>query len=311
MSTIKKYLSLVKFAHTIFAMPFALIGFFLGIFSFRQESLYKTLFVNQGEFAASAVKWDIPFRQLGILFLLVVACMVFARSAAMAFNRWLDAEFDKKNPRTAVREIPAGIITPGNALVFVILNCFAFIVCCWFINRLCFYLSFVALFVVLFYSYTKRFTALCHLVLGLGLSLAPIGAYIAVTGQFALLPLLFSFTVLCWVSGFDIIYALQDEEFDKKNQLHSIPAALGKSKALRLSELLHLLSAAAVIYAGYYGQMGAWYWCGVAFFAGLLIYQHLLVKPNDLRRVNIAFFTTNGIASVIFAIFVLLDLFFH
>jgi 4-hydroxybenzoate polyprenyltransferase len=235
--------------------------------------------------------------------------MVFARSAAMAFNRWLDAEFDKKNPRTAVREIPSGIIKPNNALAFTIACCLLFIACCFFINRLCFYLSPLALFVVLFYSYTKRFTALCHLVLGLGLSLAPIGAYIAVTGKFAFLPILFSLAVLFWVSGFDIIYALQDEEFDKANRLHSIPAAMGKKSALRLSEILHVLSAAAVVYAGFYGLFGIWYWCGAVFFCALLIYQHLLVKPDDLRRVNMAFFTTNGIASVIFGSFVLLDLF--
>jgi len=235
--------------------------------------------------------------------------MIFARSAAMAFNRWLDKNFDAKNPRTAIREIPAGMIKANSALWFVIINCILFIVCTFFINKICFYLSPVALLVVLFYSYTKRFTALCHLVLGIGLSLAPIGAYLAVTGQFTLLPILFSFTVLFWVSGFDIIYALQDEEFDKSNQLHSIPAALGKSKALQVSNLLHILSAACVIAAGVYGGFGYWYWIGVALFIGLLVYQHILVKPTDLSKVNMAFFTTNGIASVVFAIFVILDLF--
>jgi 4-hydroxybenzoate polyprenyltransferase len=303
MLAIKKYLSLVKFAHTIFAMPFALIGFFLGIINIKTLRPFDL---------STTPGWHTtiyPGSFLLILFFLVILCMVFARSAAMAFNRWLDANFDKKNPRTAVREIPAGIIKPGNAIVFVAFNCIAFIICCWFINRLCFYLSFVALFVVLFYSYTKRFTALCHLVLGVGLGLAPIGAYIAVTGSFAVLPVLFSFTVLFWVSGFDIIYALQDEEFDKQNDLYSIPAAMGKTKALRISELLHFLSAACVIYAGIHGHFGTWYWIGAGLFAGLLIYQHLLVKPDDLSKVNMAFFTTNGIASVIFAAFVLMDIF--
>jgi 4-hydroxybenzoate polyprenyltransferase len=251
----------------------------------------------------------IDIKSILILFCLVLLCMIFARSAAMAFNRWLDKNFDAKNPRTAVREIPAGVIKSNNALLFVIVNCILFIACCFFINKICFYLSPVALFVVLFYSYTKRFTALCHLVLGVGLSLAPIGAYLAVTGQFALLPILFSFAVLFWVSGFDIIYALQDEEFDKNNQLHSIPAALGKSKALMVSNLLHVLSAACVITAGMYGHFGIWYWIGVTIFCSLLIYQHTLVKPTDLKKVNMAFFTTNGIASVVFAIFVILDLF--
>jgi 4-hydroxybenzoate polyprenyltransferase len=235
--------------------------------------------------------------------------MIFARSAAMAFNRWLDKNFDAKNPRTAIREIPNGIIHANNALVFVILNCIAFIVCCLFINKLCFYLSFVALFVVLFYSYTKRFTPLCHLVLGIGLSLAPIGAYLAVTGAFDFLPILFSLTVLFWVSGFDIIYALQDEEFDKAHNLHSIPAAIGKTKALRISELLHLFSAICIVSAGVYGKFGLWYWIGIAVFLGMLFYQHSIVKPTDLRRVNIAFMTANGIASVVFSVFVLIDLF--
>jgi 4-hydroxybenzoate polyprenyltransferase len=319
MTTVKKYLSLVKFAHTVFALPFALIGFFLGITS---VSIWRG-FTRQGQWNLNnVIGWDSSFsvvpgwhtiiytkEYLLYLFILVILCMVFARSAAMAFNRWLDAEFDKKNPRTAIREIPSGIIKPGNALTFTIACCLLFMATTFFINRLCFFLSPVALFVILFYSYTKRFTALCHLILGLGLSLAPIGAYIAVTGKFAFLPVLFSIAVLFWVSGFDIIYALQDEEFDKVNKLNSIPAALGKKNALHVSELLHLLSAACVMYAGVYGHFGVWYWIGVGVFASLLIYQHLLVKPGDLRKVNMAFFTTNGIASVVFAIFVILDLF--
>ena len=191
-------------------------------------------------------------------------CMIFARSAAMAFNRYLDRHFDAQNPRTAIREIPAGIIKSKQCIVVYIICIVLFIICTWFINRLCFFLSPVALFVVLFYSYTKRFTPLCHLVLGLGLSLAPIGAYLAVTGQFALLPILFSFAVIFWVSGFDIIYALQDEEFDKSKQLYSIPAWLGKAKGLRVSELLHLLSAACVIMAGVIGHFHWLYWIGVA-----------------------------------------------
>jgi 4-hydroxybenzoate polyprenyltransferase len=162
--------------------------------------------------------------------------------------------------------------------------------------------------VVLGYSYTKRFTALCHLVLGLGLSLAPIGAYLAVTGRFALLPILFSLTVIFWVSGFDIIYALQDEAFDKSQRLYSMPSWLGKAKALRVSEFLHLLSVLCVVYAGWYGGFGVWYWIGVAIFIGMLSYQHLIVKPDDLSRVNLAFMTANGIASVVFAVFVIADL---
>jgi 4-hydroxybenzoate polyprenyltransferase len=235
--------------------------------------------------------------------------MILARSAAMAFNRYLDRRWDALNPRTAIREIPKGIITPKNALTFTVICSVLFIFCTYFINPLCFALSPVALAVVLGYSYTKRFTPLCHLILGLGLALAPIGAYLAVTGHFQLLPVLFSVAVLFWVSGFDIIYALQDEEFDKQHKLYSIPAWLGKEKALRVSEVLHLLSAACVVLAGKLGGFGWLYWLGVLVFGGMLIYQHSIVKPTDLRRVNVAFMTANGIASVVFALFVIADLF--
>jgi 4-hydroxybenzoate polyprenyltransferase len=294
MFKMRNYLSLVKFSHTIFAMPFALIGFFLGYFYQRNTNQ------SDGSWGNSEV-W--------LTFLLVILCMVFARSAAMGFNRWLDKHFDALNPRTAIREIPAGIISANSALIFVIINAVAFVATTWFINPLCFYLSPVALFVILFYSYTKRFTALCHLVLGLGLSLAPIGAYLAVTGVFELLPVIFSLAVIFWVSGFDIIYALQDVDFDLSQRLHSIPVKLGKEKALRVSVSLHFLSAACVIAAGVYGQLwGLWYWLGVAVFIGMLVYQHSIVKPNDLSRVNLAFMTANGIASVIFAFFVITDI---
>lgn len=305
MSRFKNYLSLIKFSHTVFAMPFALIGLFLGFYQWRgfSEEILNPFAVKLYSFF-----WPNYFFVIGGL---VILCMIFARSAAMAFNRYLDRKFDAKNPRTAVREIPSGIITPKNALIFTLVSCILFVACCFFINKLCFYLSPVALAVVLGYSYTKRFTPLCHLILGLGLSLAPIGAYLAVTDQFALLPILFSLAVLFWVSGFDIIYALQDEQFDKENKLYSIPAWLGMAKALRISELLHLLSAAAVAYAGWFGNFGWLYWIGTAIFVGMLVYQHSVVKPNDLKKVNLAFMTANGIASVVFAIFVIADLFIN
>jgi len=280
---ISQYLSLIKFSHTVFALPFAFIGFSLAIFR-AQQSFHTYLLIC------------------------MVLCMVFARSAAMAFNRWLDRRFDALNPRTAKREIPAGIIAPQHALTFVIISSLLFIATTLFINRLCFYLSPVALFVILFYSYTKRFTSLCHLVLGLGLSLAPIGAYLTVTGTFNLLPLLFSFIVLTWVSGFDIIYALQDESFDKSQDLHSIPARLGVKGALNVSNLLHLVAAALVIVAGIYGAFGWLYWIGAAIYLAMLAYQHMLVKPNDLSKVNIAFMNTNSMASIAFAVFTILAL---
>ena len=310
MSTVKKYLSLIKFAHTIFAMPFALIGFMLGVYALFSNGIgeAKKIVGPQGEFVSTVFRFTPNYSRLWILLGLVVLCMIFARSAAMAFNRYLDREFDAQNPRTAIREIPAGILKANNVLLFTFVCAVLFMITTWFINRICFLLSPVALFVVLFYSYTKRFTPLCHLVLGLGLSLAPIGAYLAVTGEFSLLPILFSFTVIFWVSGFDIIYALQDEEFDKSKQLHSIPAWLGKKKGLRVSELLHVLSAACVIAAGLYGHFHWLYWVGVAVFAGMLLYQHSIVKPTDLRRVNLAFMTANGVASVVFAVFVITDL---
>ena len=283
MTTLKHYLSLIKFSHTIFALPFACIGF--------------TLALLQGH--SFSIK----------LFLLMLLCMVTARNSAMAFNRLIDRKFDALNPRTAIREIPAGIINPNNALFFIIINCVLFVTATWFINSICFYLSPVALFVVLFYSYTKRFTPLCHLVLGCGLALAPIGAYLAVTGEFAWLPLLFSFTVFCWVSGFDIIYALQDEAFDRANQLNSIPVLLGTKGALNFSSFLHLLCIGFVITAGYVGHFNFLYWIGVLIFIGLIIYQHSIVKPTDLSRVNLAFGTTNGIASVVFATFTIVSFF--
>jgi 4-hydroxybenzoate polyprenyltransferase len=277
-TTVNNYLSLVKFSHTIFAMPFAMIGFFLATTT-----------------EAASLNWWI--------FLLVIMCMVFARSAAMAFNRWLDVEIDKRNPRTAKREIPAGIISANKALLFVMVNVVLFMATTWFINKICFFLSPVALIVVLGYSYTKRFTSLCHLVLGLGLSLAPVGAFLAVTGHFAVLPVLLSCLVLCWVSGFDIIYSLQDEDFDRSQQLHSITAWLGKAGALRFSEVLHVIAGGLVIAIGVLGNFHWLYWIGAAVFTGMLVAQHRLVKPNDLSKVNIAFMTTNGIASVVFGVF--------
>lgn len=283
-STVKNYLSLIKFSHTVFALPFAIIGYFLAI-TFTEKT------------------FDIK------LFGLVILCMVFARSAAMAFNRFIDRKIDEQNERTVIREIPAGIVKPQSALLFVIINCVLFIGTTFFINTLCFYLSPVALAVVLGYSLTKRFTALCHLILGIGLALAPIGAYLAVTGEFSWLPLFFSFAVLFWVSGFDIIYALQDEEFDKSKNLKSIPVLLGKKGALFFSTILHIISALFIVYAGIYAHFNFWYWIGATLFIGLLFYQHTLVKPTDLSKVNIAFFTTNGIASIVFAIFVLINLY--
>jgi len=289
MNPIKNYLSLVKFSHTIFAMPFALIGFVLGL----------------------RYNWieHITVQNVWTKFFLVIICMVTARSTAMAFNRYLDRHFDKLNPRTAIREIPAGIIKAEKALIFIGINMALFIIATYFINSICFYLSPVALFVILFYSYTKRFTYLCHLVLGVGLALAPIGAYLAVTGSFALLPLLFSFAVIFWVSGFDIIYALQDIDFDQSQSLYSIPSYWGLEKALNIARVLHVFSAMFVIVAFYIGGFHFIYLLGLAVFIGMLLYQHSIVKPTDLSKVNIAFMTANGIASVVFGVIVIASIF--
>jgi len=278
----KKYFSLVLFAHSIFALPFAIIGFFLAVNT-----------------TSASFTW--------LKFLLMLSCMVLARNAAMAFNRYLDRDIDAKNPRTAIRDIPAGRISPHKALVFTLVNCFLFIIVTWFINPLCFYLSPIALIVILGYSYTKKFTALCHLVLGLGLGLAPLGAYLVITGVFNIVPIFYSLSVIFWVSGFDIIYALQDEEFDRNHGLNSIPAYFGRKNALKISGVFHMLSAIFIILPIFYIELGWLYYIGVLFYIALLIYQHLIVSPTDLRRVNRAFMTTNGIASVIFAIFFLLD----
>ena len=277
-----KYFSLVLFAHTVFAMPFAIIGFFLAVTTTTHEFNWLKLF-------------------------LMLLCMIFARNAAMAFNRYLDRDIDAQNPRTAVRDIPSGRISSNEALVFTIANSVFFVITTLLMNKLCFYLSPVALGVVLGYSYTKRFTPLSHLILGLGLALAPIGAYLVVTGEFALLPIYFSLAVLCWVSGFDIIYALQDEEFDRQNNLNSIPAWLGKKNALTVSSFLHFLAVVFVALPYFFTDLSWFYLAGVIFFILLLIYQHQLVKPDDLSKVDRAFFTTNGIASVVFAVFFLLD----
>jgi len=286
MSQVKSYFSFVKFAHSVFAMPFALLGFFMAIH------------INEMSF-----DW---MKLIYILF-----AMIFARNAAMGFNRYIDRHIDKDNPRTQNREIPAGIINEKSALIFVIINSLLFIGVTYFINLLAFALSPVALLVVLGYSLTKRFTALCHLVLGLGLSLSPIGAYIAVTGKFnSLWPILISLAVLLWTAGFDIIYALQDDEFDSEKNLKSIPQTLGRKKALTLSRFLHFISAILIVVPGFYMAVSWLYFLGATIFILLLINQHRLVKIDNLSKVNLAFFTMNGIASVIFGLLAILSFYY-
>ncbi len=280
----KKYLNLVKFSHTIFALPFALVGFALGLASVQYRFEWRFL--------------------IG-----VIGCMIFARSAAMAFNRYLDRDIDKLNPRTSVREIPAGAIRPQAALVFTMINAVLFIITCWFINDLCFYLSPIALLITLGYSYTKRFTFLCHVVLGLGLALAPVGAYIAVTAEFSWESIIYGLGVLTWVSGFDIIYALQDDDFDRGHGLHSMPADFGRGKALMFAKLLHFITAIAFLVNAYLLYLqGQVVWLVISatiVFVSSLIIQHSLVSKDDLSRVDQAFFMTNGISSVLYGVLII------
>lgn len=288
MVRIADYLKLVKFSHTIFAMPFALISFTYALRCGISEPLRTH-------------EWLVLLAQ-------VVACMIFARNVAMAFNRWADRDIDKANPRTAGREIPAGVISPRNALVFVALNAVLFIAVSATINTLAALLSPVALAVIMLYSYCKRFTAAAHLVLGLSLGIAPAGAYIAVTGELAAVPCILSLLVMTWCSGFDIIYALQDAGFDRENGLYSIPSRFSPRTALGISAALHAVSVASLVWFASYLPQGWLLWTGCGIFTGLLIAQHLLVTPSHQRNIGIAFGTLNGLASVALAIFVIADL---
>lgn len=281
---IAKYLRLVKFSHTIFAMPFALMSFAYALWS------------SEAEFS-----WW--------LLLQVVLCMVFARNVAMGFNRWADHKIDAENPRTASREIPAGQISPRKAMIFVVINAVLFIATASTINLLTATLSPVALAVIMFYSYCKRFTSLAHLVLGLSLAIAPAGAYIAVTGTLTFAPCLLSLVVLTWTGGFDIIYALQDAEFDRKRGLHSIPSHFSVATSLYISIALHCVSVVAlVLFAWHYLPQGWLLWCGVGLFTAILIAEHILVTPTKQRSIGIAFGTLNGLASMTLATFVIANI---
>lgn len=248
-NVVSRYASLVKFSHTVFAMPFALLSYVYALVS-------------------TAVPFD------WLLLVKILLCMVFARNAAMGFNRWADRDIDAKNPRTAGREIPAGKITPRAALAFVIGNCVAFVAAAAWINCLALWLSPVALAVLLGYSLTKRFTAWSHVVLGLALAIAPVGAYIAVTGSVALFPVLLAVAVLTWTAGFDILYSLQDASFDRSNGLHSVPARFSAVHSTLISILLHVFAVAAVAVLGALYRLGVWYWVGFGLFTAVLVVPH-------------------------------------
>ena len=278
-----KYFRLVKFAHTIFAMPFALMAFVYALWSTKAE-----------------FEW--------ILLAQVVLCMVFARNVAMGFNRWADRHIDKENPRTADREIPAGAISPRNAMIFIVVNALLFIGTACTINTLTAILSPVALAVIMFYSYCKRFTSLAHLVLGLSLGIAPAGAYIAVTGDLTWQVCLLSMLVLTWCGGFDIIYALQDAEFDRKRGLHSIPSKFSVATSLYISIALHFISIATLTLFALNLPQSWLLWCGVGLFTAILVAEHILVTPKKQRSIGIAFGTLNGLASLTLAGFVIANI---
>lgn len=277
------YVNLVKLPHTLFALPFALVGVVL----------------------ASYVK-DVTIAHV----LWVTVAFTSARFAAMAFNRIVDRRIDAMNPRTSQREIPTGAIGVRAAGAAVAISVAIFLVAAWQLNPLCLALAPLAMLWVLGYSYTKRFTRLSHLVLGLGLGIAPVGGYLAITGAWSdpwwMLPMLAA-AVMTWVGGFDVLYALQDVAFDRQTGLHSIPAALGEHRALWIARLLHAGTVGALALVGSAVGAGWLYWVGVAVVAVLLLYEHSLVRPGDLSRLDAAFFTTNGIISIAFFGFVLAE----
>lgn len=283
-SAFRVYLEMIKFEHSIFALPFAMIG------------------MMWGSLSAFGTAW--PGARI---FILVVVAMVSCRSAAMAWNRIADRDIDANNPRTKVRAIPAGLLTLRQSTIFFYGSCLIFFLACFFLNPLALALSPIALGTTLFYSVTKRFTPLCHFVLGLSLGIAPAAAWIASTGQLhsAIVPM--TCAVLFWTAGFDIIYALQDEDFDRENGLRSMPQTLGKAKALVLSRACHIAAIAFLATGGWLVHAGPIYFVGVGFAAALLGYEQSLVKPHDLSKVNLAFFTLNGFVSLGVFAFALID----
>ena len=283
LSGIKNYASLVKFAHTVFALPFALVAFLLAL---REPGEHFT--------------W--------LLLLQILGCMVFARNAAMGFNRYADREIDARNPRTADRDVPAGRISPRQALVFSLVNAALFVGVAWTINPLCGGLSFLALVFLLGYSYLKRFTWLCHFGVGSALCIAPVGAYIAVTGRISPAILLLGLIVFFWSSGFDILYSLADEEIDRAQGLHSIPQRFGRRRAMIIAACVHLLEFVLVpLFLVRAGLTDFWGIAAGVFFLAMLVWQHLIISPRDLTRLNAAFFTANGIASLVFCVLVYLS----
>jgi 4-hydroxybenzoate polyprenyltransferase len=273
MAAARDYLSLIKFAHTVFALPFALMA----------------LLVTTGGAP--------PLR----LIVLVLVAMVCARSAAMAYNRWADRDVDALNPRTAGREIPRGVISPRAALWLTVASAAGFAAVAYLLSPLCFVLSIPVLAVLLGYSHAKRFTSLSHAWLGLALGLAPVAAALAATGRIdagLAGPAVLGLGVAAWVAGFDVLYACQDDEFDRVHGLHSLPARLGRARAMQLSRAAHALAVVAFTAFGFIADLGAFYGAGVAAAAALLALEHRLLRPDDLRRMQTSFFTLNGLVGL-------------
>jgi 4-hydroxybenzoate polyprenyltransferase len=279
-------LEMIKFEHSVFALPFALTGALLAL--------------RESQFDATQLGWKLAW---------IIVAMVAARSAAMAFNRLVDQHIDARNPRTRMRHLPAGTLTRGFAWAFVLVAASLFLLAAAELNPLCLRLAPLALGVVFFYSFTKRFTSFSHLVLGFSLGIAPAAAWIAVRGSLDARILWLTAAVTCWTAGFDVIYACQDYAFDSAEALHSIPRALGIPGALRAAQALHIAMVASLIALVYSLHLGGFALAGVAAVMALLIYEHSLVKPNDFSRVNAAFFTMNGYVSVLFFLFWTADIF--
>lgn len=285
MNHIAKYASFVKFSHTIFAGPFAMVGYVFAL-----------------------VHTQTPFEWL--LLVKIILCMVFARNTAMGFNRWADRKIDAENPRTAGREIPVGRISPRAALIFVIVNAVGFVAITAWINWLAFILSPIALIIIMGYSYTKRFTAWSHLVLGTALAISPVGAYIAVTASLSIIPILLAGIVVTWVSGFDVLYSLQDREHDRTHKLHSVPARYSAAGAVRISVILHLITVYGVAIMGLQSELsaGILYWIGAGLFIGTLIVQHVMFRPDRIGAIARSFTLLNGASSIVYCAFAIADM---
>lgn len=284
LNKLNNFFSLIKVSHTIFSLPFAVIGFVIATF--------KDGFV---------------FNYINIL--LIVCCLFFARTSAMAYNRLVDKKIDKKNKRTKYREIPSKKINSTSVKTIIIISSTLFCLFSFFINKICFYLSFPVLGIILFYSHTKYFTYLCHLVLGLGLGLTPIAAYISVSSSVSWEVLVLGTSVMFWVAGFDIIYALQDFNFDKKNNLYSIPSYFGEKKAIYISRILHITSIVILFFINHLFNYNYFHLGGVILFSVFIFYQHFVFYKQGLKKINLIFFTSNGVASIILCIIWILDIF--